>query len=125
MTMNGRFKNLQLCCAGTGFCTYTALFGSRNISIKNPYIVLLYSINFEPIYEFFKELILKYDMATIKEIEKRISGIEKRNKKVELDKAWETSITRKIIIAILTYIVIVLFFEFAGLPKPFINSIVP
>lgn len=61
----------------------------------------------------------------IQELEKRISNIERRNKKVELDKAWETSITRKIIISILTYIVIVLFFLVAELPKPFINSIVP
>jgi len=51
--------------------------------------------------------------------------IKERNKRVELDKAWETSWTRKIIIAVLTYIVIVIFFYFAELPKPLINSIVP
>jgi len=59
------------------------------------------------------------------DIEKRLSVIEQRNKKVEADKAWETSWTRKIIVAVLTYIVIVLFFYAAGLPKPFINSLVP
>ncbi len=59
------------------------------------------------------------------DIEKRLSAIEQRNKKVELDKAWETSWSRRIIIAILTYLTIVLFFYFAQLPKPFINSIVP
>ena len=58
-------------------------------------------------------------------IENRIEKIEKRNKKVELDKAWETSLTRKLIIAIITYLIIALFFVFAELPKPFINSIVP
>jgi len=58
-------------------------------------------------------------------IEKRLEAIEQRNKKVELDKAWETSLSRKIIIAVLTYITIVLFFFIAELPKPFINSIVP
>ena len=58
-------------------------------------------------------------------VEKRLEEIEQRNKKVGLDKAWETSWTRKIIIAVLTYITIVLFFFFAQLPKPFINSIVP
>jgi hypothetical protein len=61
-------------------------------------------------------------MATV---EKRLHAIEQRNKRVELDKAWETSWIRKIIIAVLTYLVIVLFFFFAHLPKPFINSIVP
>ena len=61
-------------------------------------------------------------MATIQQ---RINKIEQRNKRVEQDKAWETSLTRKIIIAILTYITIVLFFLVAGLPKPLINPIVP
>ena len=32
---------------------------------------------------------------------------------------------RKVIIAVLTYFTIVIFFIFAGLPKPFTNSIVP
>ncbi len=55
----------------------------------------------------------------------RLDLIEQRNKRVELDKAWETSWIRVTIIAILTYITIVLFFFVAELPKPFINSIVP
>jgi len=58
-------------------------------------------------------------------IEKRLNVIEKRNKRVELDKAWEISFSRKIIITVLIYIIIVLFFIVAQLPKPFINSIVP
>ena len=58
-------------------------------------------------------------------LKKEIEVIKQRNKRVEADKAWETSLSRKIIIAILTYIVIVIFFYFAGLPKPFTNSIVP
>ena len=60
-----------------------------------------------------------------KQLEKEVIKIKERNKRVEIDKAWETSLTRKIIIAILTYFVIVIFFYFAGLQKPFINSIVP
>jgi hypothetical protein len=59
------------------------------------------------------------------DVEKRLNAIEQRNKKVELDKAWETSLSRKIIIVVLTYAIIVLFFYVAQLPKPFINSIVP
>ncbi|MBI2125357.1 hypothetical protein HYV87_00110 [Candidatus Woesearchaeota archaeon] len=58
-------------------------------------------------------------------ITKRLEAIEQRNKKVELDKAWESSLARKISIAVLTYFIIVLFFFVAQLPKPFINSIVP
>lgn len=58
-------------------------------------------------------------------IEERLDDIENRNTRVEQDKRWETSLTRKITIAILTYFVIVLFFIVAELPKPFINPIVP
>jgi hypothetical protein len=57
--------------------------------------------------------------------ENRFNAIEQRNKRVELDKSWETSLTRKIIITFLTYITIVLFFLVAKLPKPFINPIIP
>ena len=62
---------------------------------------------------------------TIRNLELDIEEIKERNKRVELDKAWEISLSRKITIAILTYIVVVVFFYFAGLPKPFVNSIVP
>ena len=58
-------------------------------------------------------------------VEKELKAIKERNKKVEADKAWETSVSRKILLAILTYIVIVIFFYVAGLPNPFVNSIVP
>ncbi len=61
----------------------------------------------------------------MKNLEKRLEAIEQRNQKVELDKAWETSWLRKILIAVLTYVTVVLFFLVAQLPKPFINSIIP
>ncbi|KYK27239.1 hypothetical protein AYK26_04220 [Euryarchaeota archaeon SM23-78] len=64
-------------------------------------------------------------MVTIKGLQKEIEKIKERNKRVEADKAWETSWLRRILIAILTYVIIVLFFLVAGLPKPFVNSIVP
>ena len=40
-------------------------------------------------------------------LEERVKKIEERNKKVELDKRWETSWTRKICIMLLTYIVVI------------------
>lgn len=43
------------------------------------------------------------------DLEKRIEEIEKRNKRVELDKKWETSWTRKICIMILTYIIVIIY----------------
>ena len=42
-----------------------------------------------------------------KNLELEIEKIKERNRKVELDKAWETSWTRRICICILTYIVVV------------------
>ena len=43
------------------------------------------------------------------DLEERIKKIEERNKKVELDKTWETSWTRKIFIMLLTYIVVIVY----------------
>jgi polyferredoxin len=64
-------------------------------------------------------------MASIEQLEKEINKIKQRNKRVEADKAWELSWARKFLIFILTYIVIVIFFIMADLPKPFLNSLVP
>lgn len=55
----------------------------------------------------------------LENFEKRLEAVEQRNRGVELDKSWEKSWTRKIIIAILTYLAIVLFFYIAQLSKPF------
>lgn len=38
-----------------------------------------------------------------------IEKIKLRNKRVELDKKWETSITRRLCIILLTYIVVVIY----------------
>ena len=59
-------------------------------------------------------------------IEKEIELIKERNKKVELDKAWETSVTRKICIAILTYFVVV-FYSFITIKfsNIWLSSLVP
>jgi hypothetical protein len=64
-------------------------------------------------------------MPTIEELKTEIDSIKQRNQRVETDKAWETSWTRRITILSLTYVVIVIFFIFAGLTKPFISAIVP
>ena len=64
-------------------------------------------------------------MATIQNLEKEINKIKERNKRVESDKAWEISWTRKILIAGFTYLVIAIFFLFAGVINPFITAIVP
>ena len=43
------------------------------------------------------------------DLEERVKKIEERNKRVELDKKWETSWTRKICIMFLTYIVVIIY----------------
>ena len=45
----------------------------------------------------------------LKDLEKEIENIKSRNKRVELDKKWETSLTRKICICVLTYIVVIIY----------------
>jgi len=42
-------------------------------------------------------------------IEQEIENIKERNKRVETDKAWETSIIRKVCICILTYVVVIIY----------------
>lgn len=64
-------------------------------------------------------------MDQIEQIKKDIQEIKDRNARVEKDKAWETSWSRRILVIVLTYIVIVLFFFFAELPNPLLNAIVP
>jgi hypothetical protein len=43
------------------------------------------------------------------DIEMELKNIKERNKRVELDKSWETSIVRKIIICILTYLIVLIY----------------
>ncbi|MFH1210480.1 MAG: hypothetical protein V1645_01055 [archaeon] len=58
-------------------------------------------------------------------MKEEIEQIKERNKKVEADKSWETSKTRRIIIALMTYIIIVIFLFSINAPNPWLNSIVP
>ncbi len=59
------------------------------------------------------------------DVESEIQAIKERNKKVELDKKWETSLERKLLIAALTYIVMVLIFTTANVPNAMFNALIP
>ena len=62
----------------------------------------------------------------MKDLEKRVVAIEKRNKKVETDNAWETSWIRRICIMILTYIVVIAYsYVIRKSDNIFLNSLVP
>jgi len=55
----------------------------------------------------------------------KIENIEERNKRVENDKAWETSKMRRVFIAIITYTVAAFFMIRIGVPDPWLNAMVP
>ena len=62
----------------------------------------------------------------IKDLEKEIEEIKERNKRVELDKKWETSMTRKMCIAVLTYIVVIAYTILTNkISNVFLSSLVP
>ena len=56
---------------------------------------------------------------------KSIEHILERNNRVEIDKAWETSYTRRGIIALITYAVASFFMMRLGVGDPFLNALVP
>lgn len=64
-------------------------------------------------------------MPTLEQLQSEIDALKSRNKKVEADKAWETSWTRKGLVLILTYAVMVLVFWSTGIGNSFVNAIVP
>lgn len=55
----------------------------------------------------------------------RIEKLEARNQRVEADKAWEVSWSRKISIMILTYLVVVSYLHFVVKVEPWVNAVVP
>ena len=54
-----------------------------------------------------------------------IEFLKARNRRVEAAKAWETSWTRRIIVALLTYILVVIFMTMAQFQQPFLEALVP
>ncbi len=64
-------------------------------------------------------------MSSLEELGQRISTIEERNKKVEKDKAWETSWTRKFVIALFTYLAVGFYMNSINIDRPWLNAIIP
>ena len=56
---------------------------------------------------------------------KSIEDILKRNARVELDKAWETSRTRRLVIAFITYLTAATFLKLIHNDAPLVNALVP
>ncbi len=65
-------------------------------------------------------------MDRIKKLESRIKKIEDRNRNVEASKAWETSLLRKILISLLTYLVIGSYLTLViKISDPWIHALIP
>lgn len=65
------------------------------------------------------------DSEQLKKVKNEIDAIKARNKRVEIDKAWETSLFRKVAITIITYMFMTGLFLVLGVDKPYLNSLVP
>jgi len=64
-------------------------------------------------------------MASVENLEQEINKIKERNRRVESDKSWETSWTRRIFIGISTYLLISIFLVIIKAEKPFLSAIIP
>ena len=58
-------------------------------------------------------------------IEQEIQEIKNRNQKVEVDKAWEVSLTRRLFIASVTYAVAVVWLLMINDTMPWLKAFVP
>ncbi len=59
------------------------------------------------------------------DLETRLRTIEERNKRVELDKKWEGSWTRRGLLMIFTYLAIFLYFLAINIEQAYLNAVVP
>lgn len=59
------------------------------------------------------------------DLEKEINLIKERNARVEADKAWETSLTRTVLVGAITYVSILILLLVIGTPKPFLTALIP
>ncbi|OGF74312.1 hypothetical protein A3J56_02340 [Candidatus Giovannonibacteria bacterium RIFCSPHIGHO2_02_FULL_46_20] len=58
-------------------------------------------------------------------LEQKIKKIEERNERVEADKAWEVSWTRRILLTIFTYLAIGVYMWAIDMIRPWLNAVVP
>lgn len=61
----------------------------------------------------------------IEALEREIHTIKERNKRVEADKAWETSNTRRALIALITYILATLVLWLISIEEPYLGAFIP
>ncbi|KND51208.1 MAG: hypothetical protein ABA06_02770 [Parcubacteria bacterium C7867-001] len=59
------------------------------------------------------------------ELEKEIQQIKERNQRVSLDKAWETSLFRKLLVAVTTYVTAVIALLVIQAPNAYLGAVIP
>ena len=59
------------------------------------------------------------------DIEKEIELIRERNRRVEMDKKWEGSFTRRGLLVLFTYLAIGFYLQAIQIPMSWLNAIVP
>lgn len=64
-------------------------------------------------------------MNSIKQLEDRLEKIEERNKRVEIDKIWETSLIRRGLLITFTYLAVGFYMQAIEIKDPWINAVVP
>lgn len=64
-------------------------------------------------------------MKNQEEIEQDILNIEERNARVEMDKAWERSWTRRISIVVMTYVIASIWLAVINESNVFLKALIP
>lgn len=64
-------------------------------------------------------------MPTLQQLEQEIQELKERNQRVEANKGWETSWTRRVLIFLFTYLAIGVYLRAVDIAYPWLNAIVP
>lgn len=64
-------------------------------------------------------------MSSLADLEHRVSKIEERNARVELDKKWETSWARRGLLIAFTYLSVGFYMQAIDIASPWLNAIIP
>ena len=64
-------------------------------------------------------------MSAENDLDRELTAIKERNRRVELDKAWEVSWTRRLFIAAMTYAIAAIWLILINDSSPWLKAIVP
>lgn len=64
-------------------------------------------------------------MDQLEQLRREVEAIKRRNSRVEIDKAWEASLFRKVLILVTTYLIASLAMYVLGVPDFYLSSLIP